>query len=152
MGGFWFFVEIASLLGTWWDLFYALSIVPDIVWTTIPRVLKIIDTARILLQFEEMGFMISCVVRTLPTLCWSMLLIAGFLMLPSIMIVKSMANCLADSPTCAPVAAVAESFGSVQLAALTIFKELMGAGFFAEYSQLLSLRSWVTASFFLFTI
>jgi len=120
------------------------------------RISRALRMVRLLKFFRELRLMLKCVVGSFMSLFWAFFLIFCFSLVFGIVLVQRMTSFLVEDGVSRPlgvVAAVRESFGSVQLACLTLFHAISGGDWMVVW-QLVKLTGWenlvIFAFYFLF--
>jgi len=113
---------------------------------------KLLRVVRLLHFFSELRLMIGCVMGSVRALFWCFVMLFGFALVFSILIVQQFTIFLADSNATAPISFVSDveaKFGSVWVALLSLFMAISGGEDWGIFYALTTKTGALNPAFFL---
>jgi len=119
----------------------------------ITRISKVFRIIRLLRFFTELRLMLNCVMGSFAALFWSFVLIAGFSLIFAIVFVQQLASYLMESHVTPDVEkSIKESFGSVQLAMVSLFQGISGGEDWGVYYKMIRPTGSFNSAVYMFYI
>lgn len=117
------------------------------------RVLKKVSRVVRLLQFfTDLRLMMQCVLGSIFSLFWSIVLLGGFFVVFSIIFVQQLTSAVVDNRgvfSRKESQSIHDRFGSVQLGVLSLFQCVAGGADWAECYTVVTLAGWFSTTIFL---